>query len=174
MKVITFYCNPADTTYYSDHSKKWIENVESFGLDYHIEELKNTGDYWSNTRRKPQYILNCLNRFKKPVLWVDVDTTFKFYEPYQSKPIIAVDRPHEGRDRIHSCALHFDYCQESIQFLNTWIKLCRENKTKTNKPKGDHHFLYKAKRLTKIKIHRFKKDFWDVENQSYSPFGNSV
>ena len=61
MKVISFYSNPPKTTYYSDHAKQWIKNIESFKLDYHIEELKSDKDYWKNTRKKPSYILDKLN-----------------------------------------------------------------------------------------------------------------
>lgn len=168
MKVISFYSNPPKTTYYSDHAKQWIKNIESFKLDYHIEELKSDKDYWKNTRKKPRYILDKLNQFKEDVLWIDVDLTLKTFQDYKSYPIIAVKRPGSGF-RIHSCALHFKYCDETLNFINKWEQLCETGDLN----KGDHHYLYKTKNQLNFDIKYFEKDFWDTENQNYSPFGNS-
>jgi hypothetical protein len=169
VKVISFYSNPPNTTYYSDCAKNWIKNVKSFDLDYHIEELKSDKDYWANTRKKPKYILEKLNQFKEDVLWVDVDLTFKSFEEYESYPIIALKRPSNGF-RIHACALHFKYCDETLNFLNLWIELCETYEIN----KGDHHFLYKAIQRLKTDVKFFSKDMWDTENQIFSPFGNSI
>jgi len=171
MKVITFYSDPPNSTYYSDHANKWIDSVKEHNLDYHIEELKGD-NYWENTRRKPQYILDCLNKFKESVLWVDVDTIFKSYEPYKSSNFIALRQGETGRALYSSC-LHFEYCKESLEFIGIWNDLCIKNNTDRKSPQGDHHYLYKALAKSNIKIDWFPKDYWDIHSQAFSPFGGS-
>ncbi len=168
MKVITFYSDPPGSNYYSKHAETWVSNVESYGLDYHIEKL-DSNDYWVNTRRKPQYILDCLEKFKETVLWVDVDTIFKTYKPYISHPFIALK---QNTSQLYSSCLHFEYCEETINFLQTWRDLCIENANDVS-PQGDHHYLYKAIAKTKMPTHYFTEDFWDIKTQSLSPFGGS-
>lgn len=166
MKVITFYSDPPDSTYYSDCVNKWVDSVESFNLDYHIEKL-NSARYWENTRRKPQYILDCLEKFKETVLWVDVDTVFKSYKPYKSYPFVTLARS-EFPGKMYSSCLHFEYCEESLKLIKLWNQLCCSASNQ-----GDHHYLYKALAKSDVDTNWFPQDFWDIKSQPFSPFGGS-
>lgn len=172
MKVITFYADPSDSTYYSDCTQKWVDSVESHGLDYHIEELRGD-NYWENTRRKPQFILDCLNKFQDAVLWVDVDTPFQDYKPYTSSSFVALRQGETGR-RLYSSCLHFEYCDESLNFLKLWSDLCVKNVTNRKGPQGDHHYLYKALAQSNIEVKWFPCDFWNIIETPFSPFGGST
>jgi hypothetical protein len=172
MKVITFYADPPNSTYYTDHAQKWVDSVKSYALDYHIEELSG-GNYWENTRRKPQFILNCLNKFQDAVLWIDVDTTFQSYEPYKSSPFVALRQGKTGTALYSSC-LHFEYCDESIKFVKLWNDLCVKNIIDLKSPQGDHHYLYKAIAQSNIEVKWFPRDFWSILETPFSPFGGSI
>tara|TARA_B100001093_G_scaffold88967_2_gene80971 strand:- start:940 stop:1449 length:510 start_codon:yes stop_codon:yes gene_type:complete len=168
MKVITFYSDPPGSDYYSKHAKSWVSNVESYNLDYHIEKL-SPNKYWENTRRKPQYILDCLEKFKETVLWVDVDTVFKSYVPYKSHPFITLARQ-DFPGRMYSSCLHFEYCEKSLELIKIWNELCCND----NNKQGDHHYLYKALDKSDIDTNWFPQDFWDIKSQPFSPFGGSI
>lgn len=173
MKVISFYVDQKDSTYYSDSAKKWIEAVESFGLDYYVEHLDVQDDYWKITQRKPQFIIDCLNKFKEPVLWIDIDNPPVEHPPNQHATIIVIKKKVKGKyvtSRYHSSALYFDYSPKALKFLNDWNALCM----KGLQNKGDHHYLYKAIRSHRTSLAYFDTDFTNANEQQWSPFGKSI
>ena len=157
MKVITFYADPPNSTYYSDHAQKWVDNVKSFGLDYYIEELNGDDGYWKNTRKKPQFILNCMNKFQDTILWVDIDDVI-IAKPEPLNCDIAFqlfpnDYHHiRSRNKIAASGLTFNYTQKSLNFLKEWTKRCENYK---GKPKGDHDIIFGV-----IKDIDFKKEYY--------------
>jgi hypothetical protein len=68
--IISFYTNDWE---YPTHAERLREECRRLGLDHHIEEQPSTKDYISNTAIKPFFIRNCLVKFDRPILWLDVD-----------------------------------------------------------------------------------------------------
>jgi hypothetical protein len=68
--IVSFY---TDDWMYPDHAKRMTKDCDDLGLQCHIVEKESTRDYIKNTAIKPFFIKECLDRFKQPVLWVDVD-----------------------------------------------------------------------------------------------------
>lgn len=68
--VISFF---TDDWEYPQHARRMRRDCESLKLEHHIERRDSTHNYIKNTTIKPFFIRDCLNKFQRPVLWVDVD-----------------------------------------------------------------------------------------------------
>lgn len=68
--LISFF---TDDWEYPEHAQRLKSECESLGIEHHIEQRESTKDYIQNTAIKPFFIRDCLDRFKRPVFWVDVD-----------------------------------------------------------------------------------------------------
>lgn len=159
-KVISFYSEPDQhCNYYTDHSKRFISNCKEFDIDYHVEELKGKGDYFKNCRMKPGFILDCMNKFNMPLLWLDIDTIIK------TNPILnglsnidfgAIRHTNpRGKFPIFAHCLFFNDTQDSLKLLNVWKKRCEQV---AGKHVGDHSILSKLIKDQNI-MYKFIDDF---------------
>lgn len=80
MKIVSFYCDDKSNTY-SKYAKRFINNVNSLGFSYHVEEkspwIKRNGErfqnqHHANCKWKPYVIENALKE-ANTCLWVDID-----------------------------------------------------------------------------------------------------
>lgn len=160
-KVISFYSEPKkDSTYYTDCYKKFKADCDKFSVDYDIKKLEGHGNYYKNTRMKPQFILDAINKFKMPVMWMDIDTKLK------SKPVIprgdfdicCVRHSIKNQPYLfYAHLLYFRYNDEVVSFLKDWVKKCKECK---NEKAGDHSLLFKVlKNHSNLKIKYIEKPF---------------
>ena len=70
--IISFY---TDDWEYPNHAKRLAGECIGLKLEHHIEKKESTRDYIKNTAIKPFFIRECLQRFQRSVLWLDVDGT---------------------------------------------------------------------------------------------------
>jgi hypothetical protein len=128
--IISFYTNDWK---YPDHATRMAEDCKRLGLDHHIKEKPSTKDYIQNTAIKPFFVKECLETFKRPVLWIDVDglllqkpnltnlsTDFAAPEYFNKKEL--------DRDWAVSI-LWFNFTAGSIKLVNSW---CEHSKNKTD------------------------------------------
>lgn len=140
-KVISFFSDVDDRTYYSDHAKRLKEECEKFNIPYEIEPKDSLGDYQLNCLSKPQYILDKLNEKQHPILWLDVDS-------YIHKPVDIFDTLGDGADAIFTTSngmisgikaspLYFGNTDNARKILQTWIDATNRIKEE-NIPHFDH------------------------------------
>lgn len=70
MKIISFYTKD---TIYEKEVEDLKSSCESLKVDHYIEERPSLGSWEKNCGQKPLFLYECLERFQKPVLWVDAD-----------------------------------------------------------------------------------------------------
>lgn len=68
--VVSFY---TQDWFYPHHARRLIAECESLDLEFHVEQRASAGGYLENTCQKPTFIRECLERFERPILWIDVD-----------------------------------------------------------------------------------------------------
>lgn len=159
MKLVSFYADRPDSNkYYENASKHFRIKCKELNLDYYVDELKFDGmDYWQITRQKPQFILQCLERFKETVVWVDIDDTIiakpEHLDCDIGFQIFPKDYHHKrSRGKIAASGVSFNYTEKSIIFLKEWVARCENYK---GKPKGDHDIIFGV-----IKDVDFKKAYY--------------
>jgi len=125
--IISFYTNDWE---YPAHAKRQAADCTKLGLEHCIREKESTKDYIQNTAIKPIFIKECLEEFKRPVLWIDVDglllkkpeltdiaTTFAACE-YANKEFL-------DRDWAVSI-MWFNYNPIALQLVDRWCELSRD------------------------------------------------
>jgi hypothetical protein len=66
------------TDTYLDHALSLKSSLDEFGLNYYFQRVEDAGYWEANTRLKPHFILECLERFpNKDVLYLDADAMVK-------------------------------------------------------------------------------------------------
>jgi len=159
-KVISFYSEPEqDSTYYTKHARRFAGECKKHNLDYHIEELKSGGNYFNNCRMKAGFIHSCMNKFKMPLLWLDIDTYIR-RQPNMSNlstlDCAAVKSKQRHLGGIFAHCLFFNNTPTSLALLKDWKNLC-DNETGINM--GDHSIFVQALRNHKNIKRGFIKDF---------------
>jgi hypothetical protein len=71
--VISFY---TVKTPYEEEVKKLIESCITFGIDADIEGITSVGSWEKNCALKSSFIRQQLDKWNRPVLWVDADAAF--------------------------------------------------------------------------------------------------
>lgn len=118
--IISFYTSEWE---YPENAKRLKLECKEFGLNYFIQERESTNDYIQNTAMKPFFIKECLTKFQRPVIWIDVDALIlkKFCVTFDDADILACEysNPHVDRDWAVAF-LGFNYTQNSLDFLEEW------------------------------------------------------
>lgn len=66
------------TDSYKDHALLLKDSLDTFGLEYYFKQVDDEGYWEANTRIKPHFILECLQKFpSKNVLYLDADALVK-------------------------------------------------------------------------------------------------
>lgn len=122
IKIISFY---TDDWEYPEHAERLASECKSFGLDYHIVKKESTKDYILNTAMKPFFIKECLEEFKMPVAWIDVDAIIlkKPEVDVSEHDIMACKHIGTHVEREWAVAfIAFDYNQETLEFVDKWCE----------------------------------------------------
>lgn len=118
--LISFY---TDDWRYPEYAAALKAQCDALAVPSHIERLPTTGSYLRNTCLKPRFILDCLNRFQQPVLWVDVDADLRDVPRMDWRPadMAARPMPPERSRRWHVGTLWFDYNPRVLAFVQAWV-----------------------------------------------------
>lgn len=123
MTIVTSFYTPEWK--YPEYATQLSLDCERLGLDYHIVEKKSYDDYRKNCNIKPLFIRETLEKFKKPIFWMDVDggiitkPDLLFSDDIMNYDI-AANRSVNQADRIHVGSIWFNYSKRTTKFVNAW------------------------------------------------------
>lgn len=132
MSIPTIITAFSSNQYYVECGKKFKKMFDSHcNNKLIIEQFDDTGDWHSNTRKKPTIILKALESEKQTVMWIDVDA--EIYNPIEldiPKDIDMMGTKQEWGPRRTWCVgtMVFNYTKNSIEFLNDWSDSCISGK----------------------------------------------
>lgn len=169
--IISFYCDIEGRTYYSDCAVGLTKKFIEFGLNYSVEQLESHGNYMSNCLRKPGFILKKLEEYKKPLIWMDIDTELR--EPFNHFDNIDQDIgfcTNTGDiTGFKATPIFFNYTEKSLLFVKRWneecIKAINENRIEL-----DHDvmkYIILPEFNGKIKIKLLSENYMDFFNGKY-------
>ena len=137
---------------YPDLAKKLKQSLNKFDLQSHIVKIKSSFTTWEQgTHYKSNFILQSLLKFRKPVVWMDIDTEiWKFPELLFGEHDFAIYNwiadtdhhlsgkiPYDPKTKVLMCSggvQKYSYTAPSIHLLINWINNLNET---NNKKKGD-------------------------------------
>jgi hypothetical protein len=147
-KIISFYRDTGGETYYTDHYNRLVKNLQIVNnTNYDIEHLCDIEGYRSLCLFKPKFILEKLQKYKAPILWLDIDSyihkSLEFFDIFNDMDI----------DFVYACStplkapgkaspLYFNYTPLVLEMLEDWANRCEEHKqNKSDEQKFDHDIL---------------------------------
>lgn len=89
--LISYWCNPPRTDYYSRHAERLKERCLTLDIPHDIEEVEDRGSWFANLHWKQEFIKAKMGEHG-PVLWLDVDS------PVGSNPMEVAEAALEGHD----------------------------------------------------------------------------
>jgi len=144
-KIISYFCDTDENTYYSDHSRRLEKNCTDLNLNYEIVELPSYNDYRLNTLRKPKFILEKMHQYKGSVLWLDVDSyihrKLDFFDVFENEDFDMVYAT-EAKDwgPMKASPIYLPYKEKTIKMVEMWIDGC-ERVIEEEKTLFDHEVL---------------------------------
>lgn len=141
MKIISFYSDTTNSSYYSQSAFSLKSDCVRLKLDYHIENLQGHSEYKKNCKMKPGFILECIKKFNQPVVWLDCDSRIvktPSFENLQSVDYAGVKRGGDNDPTMIASTLFFNTTESSIKLLEEWARRCSLNE---NSEMADHSIL---------------------------------
>lgn len=141
-KIISFYSDIGDNTYYSDNAIKFKTQCEILNISYDIEEIQSHQNWMLNCLNKPKFIMDKINKYRCPIIWMDIDTILinAFSEFDNCDCDIGFIIATEKLISIKASPIYFNYTNNSIKLIQDWLNIC-ENAQKNNLIELDHDAL---------------------------------
>jgi hypothetical protein len=133
---VSYYSDIPPSTFYSDSAKNLKKSIETFGGRIHIEQLPNLGSYAMNCLRKPKFILDCLNKFQEPIIWIDADSEVHSLPIEMENLDVDVACVEKGNKCPESALIYFNNTDGSRSFIKSWLSGCA-----VEAPELDHPVL---------------------------------
>ncbi|MBM3193469.1 MAG: glycosyltransferase family 77 protein [Chlamydiae bacterium] len=127
--VVSYY---PENTPYEKEIEDLITSSKKFGYECIVEAIPNKGSWSANVCHKPEFLLKCLEKYNRPLIWVDADSLF-FQNPtifseckadvaLRINDHVAVDSPL----KILSSTMYINNTASSIKLLNFWKNECEK------------------------------------------------
>lgn len=133
---ITYYSDLSPSTFYKDSAISLESKIKELGGRLYSEQLPSLGSYAMNCLRKPKFILDCLNKFKEPLIWIDADSKINEL-PIEldnlEEDIACVEKSNGCPE---SALIYFNNTDNSKQFIIEWMNRCS-----VDVPELDHPVL---------------------------------
>ena len=120
-KIISFY---TDDDNYVKCSQNFLASLKKLGItNFHIEKISSSGNWEKNCNYKSEFIHRCLNTFKEPVLWVDIDATLEDFPIVPSCADFAIHL-WDGWE-FASGTVFFNYTDRALKLVEHWCELSK-------------------------------------------------
>lgn len=116
----------ATTDHYQRWGEKLIDNCNLVGMDHHVDFI----DPFSQSKRetclhRPQYLLDLLDRYDRPLVWFDADGTILKRFEVPDGPCAFVDNPWRHPDNPITAGI-FMVRRSAQAMLERWSDLCAQ------------------------------------------------
>tara|TARA_B100001094_G_C18158087_1_gene787661 strand:+ start:112 stop:1098 length:987 start_codon:yes stop_codon:yes gene_type:complete len=167
--------NPTFT--YGKLAKRWISCMMKHKVKYHIEYRKEMENwkYQEAINYKPKFIEKCLEKFKMPVIYLDIDMELKKYPKLfvreKEYDFMAFNQNFDPRMNLKidpfllfsgGGMMYFNNTKQSLQLLTSWKKEIKQNIGKSEDRLLNLAF-YKSDALLKCRV------FWLPIEYFYIP-----
>src|SRR3990167_9400934 len=123
-QIVSFYTK---NTIYEKEIEDFSHSTHSLGVKCYIEEREDLGDWQRNCCQKPRFILECLERFQRPLLWIDSDGILL------QRPDLSMEGYDFGfyfndfeQKYARSATIYVGATQEAADFLKLWDRSCQK------------------------------------------------
>lgn len=125
-------------TYYEKEVEGLIASCRKFNIEYDIQSLPCLGNWNANCHQKPFFILKCMEKHQRPLLWIDADgiicSDLNYFNTI--KETIAVRMldplPKDHHSKVISATVYIQPYPLGFQILNWWCQESEKNHAEKN------------------------------------------
>ncbi len=127
--IVSYY---TEETPYEKEAGDLIASCKKFGLEYEIEAIPNKGSKEANCCFKPEFLLNCLEKYNRPIVWTDIDSMFfqnpTIFEDCKADVALRINDnvPVDSPLKILSNTMFINNTASTKKLLNFWKKECEK------------------------------------------------
>lgn len=139
------------TMEYYSHAESLAKDALCQGWPIHRYNYADRGSWIQNVAAKPDVVYAALTLLRRPVLWVDADSTIlkgpdpEFWEGFRDVDVAGPLVTGERRDRKYYVGcLFFNWTEEAAHVARLWARACETQ----SEPIGDEVGLEEARRRT--------------------------
>jgi len=117
--LVSYY---TENTGYEREVKGLKDSLRRFNLEYDIEAIDDLGGWQKNTHYKARFIKAMLEKYRRPVLWLDSDAIIHRY-PFLFNNLDADMACHFKRgDELLTGTIYFAYSEKALELIDLWIR----------------------------------------------------
>ncbi|MEA2080461.1 MAG: hypothetical protein U9P00_11505, partial [Pseudomonadota bacterium] len=124
-RLISFFADIDSRSYYSDHAKRLSQACQTFAIPHDIRPLRSRGSYRRNCLHKPRFILDRLNEYCEPLLWLDVDSCIHkpldIFDSFTGLDVVAASA-YGTLGGMKASPLYFGDTDNAREFLRVWVE----------------------------------------------------
>jgi hypothetical protein len=121
MLVVSFYTR---STIYEKEVEDLQVSCQSLSIEHYIEARPDLGSWERNTWQKPLFILECLEKFNRPLLWVDSDAVILQKPKLQLDCDIGLYFNDVVAKHARNGTIFVAPTEEAKNFMQEWYRLC--------------------------------------------------
>lgn len=171
MKLISFYTK---NTIYEKEVEDLLSSCRALEIDHYVEERDDLGSWERNCAQKPIFILECINKFNEPVLWVDSDAILlqkPSLQLHQYDLALYFNNPTHAR----SATIFFNATREARKFLTLWHKeLLKKNSKVDTQDQPVMNELIQEKKIPNLKIGELPLEYMHIFDRDSIPLEKTV
>lgn len=120
--LISFYTKD---TIYEKEVEDLAASCKALGVDSCIEGREDLGSWDRNCCQKPLFILECMEKFKRPLLWVDADAILlhKVTLSYEEADLALYFNDRSSHD-ARSATIYIAFSERAKGFVAEWYDAC--------------------------------------------------
>lgn len=115
-------------TPYEEEAIQMSKTVEKHNLKCKLYGIDSCRSWLKNAMQKPKIILQALEEFKQPIVYLDADARVEKYPSLfeNIKEDFGVNIRLKGGVSFFTCTMFFNYNKNCIELLHNWINRCEK------------------------------------------------
>ena len=107
---------------------KLKHSCEKWNVPYYIQPLESQASWEENCSLKSRFVLETLEKFKTPLLWVDADAELieapPHSFPYEFATVIHEELKENHPSKVVSCVIYTTHTEKTLRIIHKWIERC--------------------------------------------------
>ncbi|MBS0616168.1 MAG: hypothetical protein JSR58_06420 [Verrucomicrobia bacterium] len=130
--VVSFYTRG---TLYQLEVQNLIDSCKKFNIEYDIEGIDSFGTWELNCAYKPYFLFSKLQKYRRPLLWVDADAIFvqkpQILDVFQGdlSAYMAPELTDDHRSKVRSGTVYVNATDKGAGLVRAWALECQKEMT---------------------------------------------
>ncbi len=166
--IISFYTKD---TIYEKEIEDLKASLEVLKLPYYIEGRLDLGSWEKNCCQKPLFILECLKKFQKPLLWVDADAMIFQKPPFLFGDVdLAIYFEDVHLKQVRTGTIYLAPTQQTLELITLWHETCQSKIERSEPlPFPDQHIFSTLLQTASLRVGSLPLEYTQIFDKEPIP-----